>query len=226
MLEALSNVIPDKVIAHGSAGLWNTMLDGKRNKEGDTFAYIFFSAGGMGARPDKDGLSATAYPSGIMGVPAEAIETAAPVLVHKRELIPDSGGAGKFRGGLGQELVLEVITGLPANHSCMYDRTQFPAQGFHGGQAGETGEITLPDGTHPHPKSHYTLEAGQAVTLKMPGGGGYYAPFERDPEQVLNDVRQGYVSLNAARDEYGVAIDAESMTVNADETAKLRGNPS
>ena len=97
---ALSQAIPQRVIADGSAGLWNTQLEGY-DREGRIFAYIFFSAGGMGARPNGDGLSATAFPSGIRGVPAEAIESVSPVLLLKRELRPDSGGAGKYRGGTG-----------------------------------------------------------------------------------------------------------------------------
>jgi N-methylhydantoinase B len=222
VLESLSQIIPEKVIANGSAGLWNTMLDGKRHEDGDIFAYIFFSAGGMGARHNQDGLSATAFPSGIMGVPIEAIETASPVLMHKRELRQDSGGAGKFRGGLGQEMVLEVITGLPAHHSCMYDRTKFPAMGFLGGKEGEIGEILLSDGTHPHPKSHYTLDNGQRVTLRLPGGGGYYLPTDRDPERVLQDVIQGYVSLQCAESEYGVVIDPDTLTIDEEKTAQLR----
>ena len=122
LLTALAEIVPEQVIANGSAGLWNTMMDGM-DEQGDEFAYIFFSAGGMGAAHDRDGLSATAFPSGIMGVPVEAIETAAPLLMHRRELRPDSGGAGRFRGGLGQVMEMEILTGAPTNHSCMYDRT-------------------------------------------------------------------------------------------------------
>ena len=97
ILAALAQAIPEQVIADGSAGLWNTMLEGELNDDGELFAYIYFSAGGMGARPNRDGLSATAFPSGITGVPAEVIEAVAPVLMHKRELRQDSGGAGRFR---------------------------------------------------------------------------------------------------------------------------------
>ena len=114
---ALSQVIPQRVIADGSAGLWNTQLEGY-DREGRIFAYIFFSAGGMGVRPNADGLSATAFPSGIRGVPAEAIESVSPVLLLKRELRPDSGGAGKYRGGLGQEMELKIDSDQPALHSC------------------------------------------------------------------------------------------------------------
>ena len=221
ILTALSQVIPQQVLANGSAGLWNTMLNGKL-EDGTPFAYIYFSAGGMGAGHNCDGLSATAFPSGIMGVPVEAIETAAPVLMHYRRLRQDSGGAGQFRGGLGQEMALEVITGLPANHSCMYDRTTYPANGLNGGQPGAVGEVILSDGTHPHPKSHYTLQAGQHVVLKLPGGGGFNVPTLREPQCVLEDVRQGYVSLERAAIDYGVIIDPDRMTVDEAATVAHR----
>jgi len=221
ILTALATVVSEQVIANGSAGLWNTMLNGERADE-TPFAYIYFSAGGMGAGHNRDGLSATAFPSGIMGVPVEAIETAAPVLMHRRELRQDSGGAGEFRGGLGQEMALEVLTGRPATHSCMYDRTTYPAAGLNGGQAGAVGEVILSNGTHPHPKSRYSLPAGQHVVLKLPGGGGFNPPTLRDPQRVLDDVRQGYVSLERAATDYGVIIDAETITVDEAATQARR----
>ncbi len=221
LLTALAEVLPEQVIANGSAGLWNTMMDGMDEK-GEEFAYIFFSAGGMGAAHDRDGLSATAFPSGIMGVPVEAIETAAPLLMHRRELRPDSGGPGRFRGGLGQVMELEIITGAAANHSCMYDRTGNPALGLLGGKPGAAGEVRLSDGGRPHPKSHYALQPGQRVILELPGGGGFGPPFERDPNRVLNDARQRYISVAAAEREYGVVIDPATMTIDAAATEALR----
>lgn len=221
LLTALARVIPEQVIANGSAGLWNTMMDGL-DAAGEEFAYVFFSAGGMGAAHDRDGLSATAFPSGITGVPVEAIETAAPLLMRRRELRPDSGGAGRFRGGLGQVMELEIITGINANHSCMYDRTGNAAAGLLGGKPGATGEVALSDGGRPHPKSHYVLKPGQAVTLKLPGGGGFAPPYLREPQRVLHDARQGYVSLAAAERDYGVVIDVETMTIDIEATNARR----
>ena len=208
LLTALAQIVPQRVIANGSAGLWNTMMDGV-DADGEEFAYIFFSAGGMGAAHDRDGLSATAFPSGIMGVPVEAIETAAPLLMHRRELRVDSGGAGQFRGGLGQVMELEIITGAPATHSCMYDRTKRPALGLQGGRPGSPGRVSLSDGTQPHPKSHYSLQPGQRVILELPGGGGFGDPSRRDPQRVRDDVRAGYVSSEAAARDYGVVIEVE-----------------
>ncbi len=218
---ALSQVVPGGVIADGSAGLWNTQLEG-RDRDGRLFAYIFFSAGGMGARPTADGLSATAFPSGIRGVPVEAIESVSPTLMLKRALRPDSGGAGRFRGGLGQEMVLAVDSDEPALHSPMYDRTRCAARGFAGGGDGAVGQMVLSDGTALHPKRKYLLQPGQQVTLRLPGGGGYGSPHERDPRAVLEDVRQGRVSVEAARRDYGVAVDVEGWSVDEEETRRLR----
>lgn len=218
---ALSGAIPDRVLADGSAGLWNTQLEGQ-DREGRVFSYIFFSAGGMGAGSASDGLSATAFPSGIKGVPAEAIEAVSPVLMLKRELRPDSGGPGRFRGGLGQEMVLRMDTESAVLHSCMYDRTRSPARGFACGGNGAVGEVILSDGSRPHPKGKYELQPGQTVTLRLPGGGGYFSPRSRDPVLVLDDVRQGRVSLEAARDEYGVVVDDLKREIDQAATETLR----
>ena len=222
ILAALGQAVPDRVMAEGSAGLWNTMLEGRTGEDGELFAYIFFSAGGMGARAHRDGMSATAFPSGITGVPAEAIEAVAPVLMHRRALIPDSGGAGRFRGGLGQEMEMEVVTGHAAVHSPMYDRTRMPARGFAGGEAGSVGEVVHSDGRALHPKRRYTLQPGERFTLRLPGGGGYHPAWQRDPAAVVEDVRQGYVSIEAAAQRYGVVIDPPTDAVDHAATARRR----
>jgi N-methylhydantoinase B len=217
---ALARPIPNRVLADGAANIWITQFSGK-DTNGKAFTYVFFSSGGMGARPDKDGISATAFPSGIQGVPAEIIENVSPLMMEKRELVPDSGGPGKFRGGLGQEMTLSVRTNEPVIHSAMYDRTKFPALGFAGGKNGGLGDFFLSDGTHPHPKSQYRLFPGQKVTLRLPGGAGFYSPLERDPELVRQDVINGYVSLQAAREEYGVVL-TETVEIDWLHTKQLR----
>jgi N-methylhydantoinase B len=218
---ALSHVIPDRVVAEGSQGLWNTQFDGI-DERGEPFCYVFFSAGGTGARPTKDGLSATAFPSGIHGVPVELVENVSPLFIECREFIPDSGGPGKFRGGLGQRMVLKVRGGHPSQHSPMYDRIRFAAKGFAGGRDGAKGRIQLDDGTTPHSKTKYILKPGQRVTLELPGGGGFYRPEERDPGAVQADLVDGFVSLARAGEDYRVAIDPETLKVDPQETARLR----
>ena len=218
---ALSQVLPDQVIAEGSQGLWLTQLDGVDGR-GEQFCYVFFSAGGTGARPNKDGLSATAFPSGIQGVPVELVENVSPLLLECRELIKDSGGPGRFRGGLGQRIVFHVRSSEPVQHSPMYDRILFPAKGFAGGLPGAKGRICLDDGTVPHAKTKYILKPGQKVILELPGGGGFYPPIERDAQMVLEDVINGLVSPGQAREAYGVVIDPVTMDLNLPETARLR----
>lgn len=217
---ALSQAVPERVLADGAANIWITQFTGT-DAAGKSFTYVFFSSGGMGARPDKDGISATAFPSGIQGVPAEIIENVSPLLMEQRALVPDSGGPGRYRGGLGQEMVLSVRTSEPVIHSAMYDRTKFPALGYGGGKNGELGDFRLSDGSRPHPKAQYRLLPDQKVTLRLPGGGGFYSPLERDPELVRQDVRDGYVSVEAARTEYGVALNAEDE-IDWPHTRRLR----
>ncbi len=221
---ALSQAVPERVLADGAANIWITQFTGK-DAAGKSFTYVFFSSGGMGARPDKDGISATAFPSGIQGVPAEIIENVSPLLMEQRALVPDSGGPGRYRGGLGQEMVLSVRTSEPVIHSAMYDRTKFPALGYGGGKNGELGDFHLSDGSRPHPKAQYRLLPDQKVTLRLPGGGGFYSPLERDPELVRQDVQDGYVSVEAARAEYGVVLDAEDE-IDWPHTRRLRAERS
>lgn len=218
---ALSHVLPEQVIAEGSQGLWNTQFDGI-DERGEHFCYVFFSAGGTGARPNKDGLSATAFPSGIRGVPVELVENVSPIFIECRNLIQDSAGPGKFRGGLGQRMVLSVRSREPAQHSPMYDRILFPAKGFAGGLPGARGKLHLDDGTMPHAKTKYVLKPGQKVTLELPGGGGFYPPEERDPEMVREDVIDGLVSLALAREVYRVALIPETLELDRLETEQLR----
>jgi N-methylhydantoinase B len=220
---ALADALPERVIAPGADALWDTQIFGEDPKTGKRFTYVWFSAGGAGALATKDGLSATAFPSGIAGVPAEVIETLSPVVLKRRELRCDSGGPGEFRGGLGQTLELAVQGERPFVFSGLYERIDHPAPGLRGGQPGGAGTLgtNRPDLT-PRPKARVPLPAGTEITLELPGGGGYGPPWRRDPARVLADVRDGYVSLEQARTAYGVAIDPEHMIVIEDETAALR----
>ena len=202
---ALAEAIPDRVLAQGADSLWNTQITGLR-EDGEPFTYVFFSGGGMGARPTGDGLSATAFPSGIRGVPAEVIESISPVVVHKRELRPDSEGPGRYRGGFGQEMEIGVRSSSPWTLSAMYDRTRCPAQGIRGGSPGATGAVRTSGGRDLHPKRQQRIEAGERVILSLPGGGGFGACTKRDPAQVARDVADGLVSVERAREVYGVVL--------------------
>ena len=161
--------------------------------------------GGTGARPTKDGLNTTGFPSGVGGVPTEIAETQAPLIQHHRTLRTDSGGPGQFRGGLGQSISIGYLGDEQWSVSGMVDRTKFPAQGLNGGQAGGVGEFKL-DGEDAPPKTIMWMEPDATVEMNPPGGGGFGEPFERDVEAVFNDVVNGYVSIDTAKEQFGVVV--------------------
>ncbi len=222
---ALARAIPERVLAQGADSLWNTQITGRR-EGGEAFTYVFFSGGGMGAREGGDGLSATAFPSGIRGVPAEVIENISPVLMHRRELRPDSEGPGRHRGGFGQEMEIGVRSPSPWVLSAMYDRTRCPAEGVNGGSPGGLGTVRTSGGEDLHPKRQQRIDAAERVILSLPGGGGYGDCLKREPDLVARDVQDGLVSLERAREVYGVALTETKQhgryAVDAEATARLR----
>ncbi|HLI24174.1 MAG TPA: hydantoinase B/oxoprolinase family protein [Acidimicrobiales bacterium] len=197
---ALAPVLEPKVVAEGSGGIWLTTVRGRGEKR---FVSVFFAAGGMGARPSADGLSATAFPSGVASSPVEVIETTSPLVIRRKELRRDSGGPGRFRGGLGQTIEVEVRTGEPYVVSVLSDRFLHPAQGYAGGKPGARAGFRTSTGRRHDPKLSLSLPAGARFTLELPGGGGFYDPRQRDPARVAEDVAEGLVSPTAARREYG-----------------------
>jgi N-methylhydantoinase B len=225
---ALEGTIPDRVLAQGADSLWNTQITGER-ESGEPFTYVFFSGGGMGARPTDDGLSATAFPSGIRGVPAEVIESICPVIMHSREFRPDSEGPGRYRGGFGQEMEIGVRSHAPWILSAMYDRTRCPAQGIQGGSPGAKGAVRTGQGRELHPKRQQRIEAEERVILSLPGGGGFGFATERDPNRVAQDVSDGLVSAGRAREIYGVVLtktDRYRYEVDIATTDRLRAEAS
>jgi N-methylhydantoinase B len=198
---ALADVVPDRVVAEGAGNIWLTTIRGRGENR---FVTVFFAAGGMGARPSKDGLSTTSFPSGIATTPAEVVETTSPVVIRRKELRPDSGGAGRYRGGLGQTIELEVRTGEPYAVSVLSDRMRFPAHGYLGGADGALAAFHTADGRTPNPKLTQSLPAGSRFVLELPGGGGFHAPEERDPAALERDVADGRVSRDAAARQYRI----------------------
>ncbi len=219
---ALAPVLLNKVMAEGAANIWSMQYTGK-NDDGEMWTYIWFSSGGTGARPSKDGISAAAFPSGVAGVPTEVIESLAPIVFRSRELVTDSAGAGKFRGGCGQEMRVAVRTNHPFIVSPLFDRTKFQAAGYEGGGPGGFAAIEVSDGSFFDTKGAREYQPGTEVTFRLPGGGGYFNPAERDPELVRADVIDGLVSIDAAREIYRVSIRLDSLDVDIDETRRLRG---
>ncbi|HZF76878.1 MAG TPA: hydantoinase B/oxoprolinase family protein [Acetobacteraceae bacterium] len=201
--EALAEVLPDKVIAEsGGAPTMRALFSG-HDRNGDRFSQVLFASGGMGASPHRDGLPTTAFPTNVGAGSIEAYESVAPLLVWRKQLRPDSGGVGRFRGGLGQEAVIEVRTEAPVRLSLLSDRRDHPAKGLLGGRPGAPAVIEIDDGTRPHPKSRTTIAPGRCVRLLYPGGGGFGPPRERDRAAIEADLRDGYVTPEAAARDYG-----------------------
>jgi N-methylhydantoinase B len=205
LFKALAPALPGRLLAGGADSIWLNVIRGQQ-ADGDWFTLSLFQAGGAGARATKDGLSATGFPTGVGGVPAEVLETLTPLVQHKRGLRTDSAGAGRMRGGLGQATELSCLSGEPWTISALADRTQFPGSGVEGGRDGAVGELTRGDGSPLPPKRLVTLDPDERIRLNPAGGGGYGDPSERDPDRLLRDVVDGYVSIEAAEREYGVKI--------------------
>jgi N-methylhydantoinase B len=202
---ALAQVIPERVMAEGSAAIWITQTRGFDLK-GRPFTFFQTSAGGTGARPNQDGLDNTSFPSGVAGVPAEVIESLTPLVIHERAIRPDSAGAGRFRGGLGQSMRIGIRSQQPWTIAALFDRIKFSPAGYRGGKAGARGDFMLSDGSRPDPKIQQTLDPRVEVRMLLPGGGGFWPPLERCPDAVLRDVVEGKVSIAAAEREYGTVI--------------------
>jgi N-methylhydantoinase B len=224
--QAMGNAVP----AEGTSCLWNLMaLGGPGTTDGDPaetvnaapFTVMSFHAGGTGARPGKDGLSATAFPSGVRNVPIEVNETVSPLLVWKKEYRQDSGGAGEFRGGLGQIMEVSSLDKAPFALSAYYDRVDHPPRGRDGGHNGAAGIVSLASGKTLRGMGVQTVPKGDRVIICMPGGGGLGNPRQRQANVVADDVRMGFISTEAAKRDYGVAVNDDG-SVNERETAKLR----
>ncbi len=202
----LANAVPDKIPAEGASCLWNLTFRGETDRgsnDASIFAVTAVTNGGTGARPQKDGLSATAFPSGVRGTPVEINETVAPLIFHRKEYRTDSGGAGLNRGGAGQ--VIEISSAINANLELLaaFDRIDFPARGREGGQNGGRGSLKLKSGKKLEGKGTQIIESGQTLIINTPGGAGHGTPTKRDRSKIEKDVLDQMVSLRAARDIYG-----------------------
>lgn len=204
----LAQVIPDRVPAEGTSCLWNITLRG-RLEDGDTgnygFATTFTSNGGTGARPASDGLSATAYPSGVKGTPVEIAEQLMPLVFWKKEFRPDSGGAGRTRGELGQIIEIESRIGQPFELLAAFDRIDHPPRGRDGGRDGEPGRVYLASGKALAGKGTQAIPPGERLVLMTSGGAGLGDPLARERQAVRDDLREGRLSLDAAKAAYGAA---------------------
>ena len=189
-LTALAQIIPERVMAMAGSPLWSITQWGV-DEAGKPFSNLFFFNGGMGATAAGDGESCMSWPSNISSTPTEVMEKLSPLRVLHRRLVPGSGGAGRHRGGLGQEIRIRNTSPTPTAVFLSAERTRVPAQGIGGGEAGATGAVEI-NGEPVEPKIQHLLQPGDVVTLRTPGGGGHGPPCERDPGATARDRTLGY----------------------------------
>ncbi|MDA8750654.1 hydantoinase B/oxoprolinase family protein [Planktomarina temperata] len=200
MLGCLEQALHGKVLAESAGALWTLSLSGTGRSP---FTSLNVALGGMGARPTSDGLSTTAFPSGVGAVPVEAAEVAAPLIYHSKEFAPDTGGAGEFRGGLGQRI--EIGARHPEDLSmsaAAFERLTTGPAGRNGGLDGAAGSVHITDGTTISDKGIYRIPAGERLVLQTPGGGGFGNPTDRDGSALAQDLSDGLISDEAATNLY------------------------
>lgn len=229
MMKAFAGVVPERVMA-GSHGQISTLaFSGFHPRSGKRFVYTDIQGGGAGARPGKDGRDGQdSHLARFMNTPIEAAEIEYPIRIERYEFISDSGGAGKWRGALGLRRDILCLTDR-ITLARYGDRQEFPPFGLFGGGTGTTGRFLLNPGREERrlkSKGMDMLAGDDVVSMRLPGGGGYGPPSERDPELVAMDVRDGKVGVEAAAREYLVVVDPVSFKVDLDATAELRGVPS
>ena len=206
VIGALAQVLDNQVPAEGASCIWNPVLMNNNLRDGNVpnanFVVNPIFNGGTGARASKDGLSTTAFPSGVRTTPTEINEVTSPLIFWKREFNPDSGGAGRLRGGLGQTIEIEHAHGAGFSISKMFERVVHPALGRDGGHDGARGRVGTKDGQDFRGKGKETIPPGTTLVMETPGGAGIGSPLDRDPARVDEDLREGVISAKAAETIY------------------------
>src|SRR5438067_12007235 len=183
VLGALHRVIPDRVMAGVGSPLWALSQSSTRD-DGQPYTTVLFFNGGMGATPIKDGENVLSWPSNISSTPVEVAERQSPLFFHYKRLRPGSGGAGRFRGGLGQDILIESRSPRPIVLSVMAERTKFPAPGLAGRGAGGLGDVRI-NGRRIDNRKQHVLQRGDRVLVRTPGGGGYCPRCRRGQKAVI-----------------------------------------
>jgi len=220
IFRTLAQAVPDRVIAETGTPPHLSAYMGLGNG-GRRYVDIMFLNGGLGARPTMDGVSSIGWPANIAGIPVEVTENEKPLLFLAKELVTDSGGPGRQRGGLAAHLEVRSEARQPITVGVRLDRVHHPALGLHGGRPGGTAAVTV-NGKPVHAKKTIALAGGDVYAVRCAGGAGYGDPRERPPAAVLRDVRGGYVSTDVARNEYRVALNAAGDAIDAEATRRLR----
>ena len=210
--DAFDKIVPGLVPAEGAGCLCNFQVSLRPRTDVSVPAntlrseVLTFNSGGSGARPEFDGLNATAFPSGVMTMPVEATEHVGPVIIWRKELRPDSGGAGQYRGGLGQYMEVGARTGHEFDIQAMFDRIDHPARGRRGGSEGAATTIMRDDGVPMKGKGKQFVPHGCKVMMAFPGGAGYGSVSDRDLTLVKRDLARGYISERTAAEDYGLTM--------------------
>ena len=219
--------MPGQAPAEGTGASWSLRFGAGPgvtgpDAKGTKFLSQNFQSGGMGAHWKHDGIAATPYPSGVKAIAIEITEAMTPLVFWRKELRRDSGGAGFYRGGLGQTIEVGSREDAPFAIFARFQRVKYPASGRGGGADGASGTLHLASGAAVPPRGTQVIPAGERLVVEMPGGGGLGDPLKRDPAAVARDVLMGYVSSQAARDLYKVVLDAKGA-VDASATRAARG---
>ncbi|CAN5387936.1 hydantoinase B/oxoprolinase family protein [soil metagenome] len=206
----LAQALPGRVQAESAGSIWILALSSAHEKvaavetaHAQRFQVTNVGLGGIGGRPGKDGLSTTAFPSGIGAIPAEITEAQCPLYFKRKQYLPDSGGAGEWRGGLGQVIEIANREDAPFMISAAtFDRIRNPAQGRDGGKPGRTGSAALGSGAPLKDKGNHIVPKGDSLIVELPGGGGFGDPKKRAKADIAADVAGGLVSAAAAKRDY------------------------
>ena len=225
VMGALAQIVPDRVIA-ASSGFCNPKISGAVSPfTGKPYLAWMSAAGGVGAHRHRDGQEATTSPTNGTNTPVEVQEMNAPVFIERMELVPDSAGAGRFRGGMALRKDVRIVADT-ARATNLGDRYENAPYGLEGGLSGSRAATILnpgtPDERSLHSKGTYLLKKGDVLSMRTAGAGGFGDPRLRDPEAVLRDVRAGLVSPEAARAVYGVALTDPPEAVDVEATRTLR----
>jgi N-methylhydantoinase B len=226
VFKALANATPDNIIAEsGGTPAQTNIFYGKRHN-GKSWLTMIIRGGGLGASSRMDGHQCAIFPANGANTPVEIFESDTPLMVAERSLVCDSGGPGKMRGGLGRKMVIRVPDDEyapqgPTSIAVQAGRFKYAPQGLFGARPGAIARF-LVNGQNGDPSGLTLCANGDVIQFQSAGGGGYGDPLQRDPEAVEADVRNGYVSIEKAREDYGVIIDSISLKVDPAATASVR----
>lgn len=227
LLRALAPALPDRVMAGGHAQITTCAIGGRDAETGAPFVFTDIQGGGNGGRPYADGADGQdSHLPRFMNTPVEAVEQRFPIRIERYELVPDTGGAGKYRGSLALKRDLRVLTG-PVSFARYADRHKIAPRGLFGGKDGATGKFVLNPGTPAarllKSKGLDTLQAGDVVSLQMPGAAGYGDPRARELDAIERDLRDGKVSADAAEAQYDIIVNRKTLSIDRAGSSSRKG---